>query len=142
MAHDEHAAKTDRATAAIGATSGKGQGGLRRVVNASINSCAGLACAWRSESAFRQEVLMAALLIPMAFVLTPIPVERALLIASTLLVMVVELLNSSIEAAIDRISLERHPLSKHAKDVGSAAVLMALVLLAAVWLVILVPRYA
>ena len=84
---------------------------------------------------------MAVLLIPIAFILTPVPVERAMLIAPILLVMVVELLNSCIEAAIDRISLERHPLSKHAKDVGSAAVMMALVLLATVWVVILVPRY-
>ena len=120
----------------------KGKTGLDRVVHASINSCAGLASAWRAEAAFRQEIVMAVLLIPIAFVLTPVPVERAMLIAPILLVMVVELLNSCIEAAIDRISLERHPLSKHAKDVGSAAVLVALVLLATVWMVILVPRYA
>ncbi|MEO7743347.1 MAG: diacylglycerol kinase [Usitatibacter sp.] len=120
----------------------KGKVGFERVVSACFNSCAGLAAAWRSEAAFRQEVVMAVLLIPIAFVLTPIAVERALLIAAVLLVMVVELLNSCVEAAIDRISLDHHPLSKHAKDVGSAAVLMSLVLLAAVWMVILAPRYA
>ena len=119
----------------------KGKTGYERVVGACFNSCAGLASAWRNEAAFRQEIVMAALLIPIAFILTPVPVERALLIAPILLVMVVELVNSAIEAAIDRISLERHPLSKHAKDVGSAAVLMALVLLATVWMVVLVPRY-
>lgn len=128
--------------AAADATALKGKTGLRRVVNACSNSCAGLVAAWRGEAAFRQEVVMAVLLIPIAFILTPVAVERALLIAVVLLVMVVELLNSCVEAAIDRISLERHPLSKHAKDVGSAAVLVALVLVAAVWLVILVPRYA
>jgi diacylglycerol kinase (ATP) len=119
----------------------KGKTGYERVVQASINSCAGLASAWRAEAAFRQEIVMAVLLIPIAFVLTPVPAERAMLIAPILLVMVVELLNSCIEAAIDRISLERHPLSKHAKDVGSAAVLMSLALLATMWMVILVPRY-
>ena len=118
-----------------------GKTGYARVVAASINSCAGLACAWRREAAFRQEVVMAALLVPIAFVLTPVPAERALLVGATLLVMVVELLNSCVEAAIDRISLEPHALSKHAKDVGSAAVLMALALLASVWLIVLVPRY-
>ena len=119
----------------------RGRKGYQRVVDACFNSCAGFVSAWRNEAAFRQEVVMAVLLIPIAFILTPVAVERALLIAAVLLVMVVELLNSCVEAAIDRISLERHPLSKHAKDVGSAAVLMALFLLAAVWLVILVPRY-
>ena len=119
----------------------KGKTGYERVVSACFNSCAGLSSAWRNEAAFRQEIVMAILLVPAAFVLTPVPVERAMLIAPILLVMVVELLNSCIEAAIDRISLERHPLSKHAKDVGSAAVLIALVMLATVWMVILVPRY-
>jgi diacylglycerol kinase (ATP) len=119
----------------------KPRGGPQRVFNAWFNSCAGLVSAWRNEAAFRQEVVMAVILIPVAFVLTPVSVERALLIAAVLLVIVVELVNSGIEATIDRISLERHPLSKHAKDVGSAAVLVALVLLATVWMVILVPRY-
>ena len=119
-----------------------GKTGYARLVAAGINSCAGLAAAWRNEAAFRQEVVMAVLLIPIAFLLTPVAVERALLVGTVILVMVVELLNSCVEAAIDRISLERHPLSKHAKDVGSAAVLMALVLLATVWLIVLVPRYA
>ena len=120
----------------------RGKAGYARIVAAGINSLAGLASAWRNEAAFRQEVVMTALLVPVAFILTPVAVERALLVGTTILVMVVELLNSCIEAAIDRISLDHHPLSKHAKDVGSAAVLMALVLLAAVWLIVLVPRYA
>lgn len=133
MASDEEFVEEERPV--------KGKTGLARVVSACSNSCAGLVSAWRNEAAFRQEIVMAVLLVPIAFILTPVAVERALLIAPILLVMVVELLNSSIEAAIDRISLDRHPLSKHAKDVGSAAVLVALVLLATVWMVILVPRY-
>ena len=91
-------------------------------------SAAGLASAWRTEAAFRLEALAALVLIPLACFL-PVPLlERALLIASVLMVMVVELLNSSIESAIDRISLERHELSKRAKDTGSAAVLLALLI--------------
>lgn len=87
----------------------------------------------RHESAFRQEIFLAAALIPIAC-FVPLPAtERALLIGSVLLVLVVELLNSSVEAAIDRISLDRHSLSKRAKDLGSAAVLVTLVLLAVVW---------
>lgn len=107
--------------------------GLARVVRAGLNSLAGLASAYRSEAAFRQEVWLAAVLIPAAFWVGRTTVERLLLVGSVLLVMIVELLNSAIEAVVDRISLERHPLSKHAKDVGSAAVLLALVNCVAVW---------
>ena len=117
----------------------KGKTGLGRVWHACFNSCAGLAGAFRHESAFRQEVLLAAVLIPVACLVPVSPVERALLSATVLLVMVVELVNTAIEGAIDRISLERHPLSKRAKDTGSAAVLVALVLLATVWAIVLVP---
>ena len=119
----------------------KGKTGLIRIVHAFFNSCAGLADAWRHESAFRQEILLAAILIPAALLVPVSPVERAVLIAAVLLVMIVELLNTGVEVAIDRISFEHHSLSKRAKDIGSAAVFMALVLLAAVWAAILLPRY-
>lgn len=118
----------------------KGKTGIRRLWNALFYSFDGLGDAFRNESAFRQEVLLASILIPAAFWLSVSPVERALLIASVLLVMIVELLNTGVEAAIDRISFDHHSLSKRAKDIGSAAVLLTLLLLAAVWGVILVPR--
>lgn len=119
----------------------KGKTGLIRIVHAFFNSCAGLADAWRHESAFRQEILLAAILVPVALAVPASPVERAVLIAAVLLVMIVELLNTGVEVAIDRISFEHHSLSKRAKDIGSAAVFVSLVLLAAVWTAILVPRY-
>jgi diacylglycerol kinase (ATP) len=107
--------------------------GLARVGRAFGYSVAGLACAWRNEAAFRQEALAAAVLIPLACLL-PIPLlQCALLVASVLMVLALELLNSSIESAIDRISMEPHPLSKRAKDMGSAAVLLALLVAFVVW---------
>lgn len=120
----------------------KGKTGVVRLFNAFFYSCDGLADAFRHESAFRQELLLAAILIPGSFFVPAAPVERALLIASMLLVLVVELLNTSVEVAIDRISFEHHSLSKRAKDIGSAAVMLSLILLASVWAVILVPRLA
>jgi diacylglycerol kinase (ATP) len=119
----------------------KGKTGVARIAQASLNSIAGLASAWRGESAFRQEVVLAAVMIPVALWVPVSPIERVLLVASVLLVLVVELLNSAIETAIDRISLEIHPLSKRAKDIGSAAVLVALLLCAFVWASILLPVY-
>jgi diacylglycerol kinase (ATP) len=107
--------------------------GLGRVVQAFRHSLAGLASAWRTEGAFRQEIIAAAVLFPIACLMPVTLLERVLLIGSIVFVMVVELLNSSIEATVDRISLERHPLSRHAKDVGSAAVLMAIVIPVLVW---------
>ena len=113
--------------------------GFGRVVNAWRYSLEGLAGAWRTEGAFRQEVICAAILIPIAC-LIPVPIlHRALLIASVLMVIVVELLNSAMEAAIDRISLDRHPLSKKAKDTGSAAVLVSIVIAMLVWAGVLFP---
>ena len=117
----------------------KGKTGAARIVQAFFNSLAGLGDAWRHESAFRQEILLAAVLVPAALAVPVTGPERALLVGSVLLLLVVELLNSSVEAAIDRISLERHSLSKRAKDLGSAAVLVTLVLLAAVWALVLLP---
>lgn len=117
----------------------KGKTGAARVVQALFNSLAGLGDAWRHESAFRQEIVLAAVLLPVALTVPVEGFERALLVATVLLVLVVELLNSSVEAAIDRISLDRHQLSKRAKDLGSAAVLVTLALLAAVWALVLLP---
>ena len=117
----------------------KGKRGLARIVQAFFNSLAGLADAWRHESAFRQEILLAAVLVPCACIVPANAVERALLIGSVLLVLIVELLNSSIEAAIDRISFEHHSLSRRAKDIGSAAVFVALLLMTLVWALILPP---
>ena len=117
----------------------KGQRGLRRLFNAFLYSLSGLRLAFRHESAFRQEMALAALLIPMACILPVEPVERVLLITSVFVVLVVELLNSSVEAAIDRIGLDTHRLSKRAKDLGSAAVLLALVALTIVWAFLAVP---
>ena len=107
--------------------------GPGRVVKALGYSIDGLAGAWRTEGAFRQEVLFAVVLIPISCFLPVTLLEHALLVASVLLVMVVELLNSAMEAAIDRISMDRHPLSKKAKDTGSAAVLLAIVVAMIVW---------
>jgi diacylglycerol kinase (ATP) len=111
----------------------KGKTGLQRIVNAAGYSLQGFASAFRHEDAFRQEVVLAAILIPLALLLDVAPVGKAVMIASVLLVLIVELLNSAIEAAVDRISLDRHLLSKRAKDIGSAAVFVALVNVAVVW---------
>ncbi|WP_460117469.1 diacylglycerol kinase [Pseudomonas sp. S2_C03] len=115
----------------------KGQTGLKRILNASGYSLDGLRAAFTGEAAFRQLVLLNVILIPLSFFLNVSRVERAVLIAVCLLALIVELLNSAVEAAIDRISLELHPLSKNAKDMGSAAQLVALTMIALVWGVIL-----
>ena len=115
----------------------KGRTGLRRIWNAFNYSLSGLHAAYLNEDAFRQECLLAAVLIPVALVLPTSGLGKALMIASVLLVLVVELLNSAIEAAIDRISLDRHRLSKRAKDIGSAAVLIALINVLATWSLVL-----
>ena len=115
----------------------KGKTGLQRIWNAMFYSLAGLRAAFRHEDAFRQEVWLAALLIPLSFLLPTGGIGRALMIASVLLVLIVELVNSAIEAAIDRISLESHNLSKRAKDIGSAAVLIALINVFATWMLVL-----
>lgn len=116
----------------------KGKTGLRRLVNATRYSIAGLAAAARHEDAFRQELMLAAVLVPLGVWLGESGVERALLVGSVLLVLVVELLNSAVEATVDRVSLDDHNLAKRAKDIGSAAVMLALVSMSAVWLLVLV----
>ena len=118
----------------------KGKTGIRRLINAFGYSMAGLKAAYQNEDAFRQEVWLAVILIPLAWVLAPEALGRALMIGSILLVMVVELLNSAIEATVDRISLENHQLAKRAKDIGSAAVFVSLVNLAMIWGVVLLGR--
>ncbi len=116
----------------------KGKTGIRRLINAFGYSLAGFCAAFKHEDAFRQEVLLALVLIPLAFYLGKNPVEWALMIGSVLLVLIDELLNSAIEAAVDHTSLDRHPLAKQAKDIGSAAVFIALMIAAAVWGLILI----
>ncbi len=111
----------------------KGKTGLRRLLNAFGYSMAGIKAAYKNEDAFRQEVLMAIVMIPLAIYIGETGLEKAIMIASVLLVIIVELLNSSIEATVDRISLENHNLAKRAKDIGSAAVLLSLVNMAVVW---------
>jgi diacylglycerol kinase (ATP) len=120
----------------------KGRTGLDRIVRAAGYSMDGLALAYRGESAFRQETWAAVLLLPAAFWLGRGWVEVALLAGSVLLVLIVELLNSGIEAAIDRVSYELHDLSKRAKDLASAAVLLSLLLCAGIWTAALWHRFA
>jgi len=107
--------------------------GIKRVYNAFFYSMAGLSAAWKNETAFRQESVLAILLIPFAFWLGQSASKIGLLILPIFIVLIVELLNSAIEAAIDRISDERHELSKRAKDIASAAVFISLVLVAIIW---------
>ncbi len=117
----------------IEAVSCKGNTGLVRLRQALQNSCDGLKQAYQREAAFRQEVWVAAVLIPVALLLRVGAPGRALMVGSVLLVLIVELLNSAIETTVDRISIERHPLSRVAKDIGSAAVFVALVNVLVVW---------
>ena len=111
----------------------KGNKGLMRAWKAAIHSWNGLVFAVREESAFRQELTLACILMPIAFLIPVSGVERSIMISTVLLVLIVELLNSSVEAAIDRISFENHGLSKRAKDFGSAAVLISLILCFCSW---------
>ena len=115
----------------------KGKTGLRRVLNAFNYSMAGLRAAFSCEDAFRQEAVLAAILIPVTFFLPVSGVGRGLMIACVLLVLMVELLNSAIEAVVDRVSLDHHHLSKRAKDIGSAAVFIALLNVVLVWACVL-----
>ena len=114
--------------------------GIDRVLRAARASWLGLVGCFREEAAFRQELALAVLVIPLGLWLGHTGVERALLVSPMLLVLIVELLNSAIEATVDRIGLERHRLAGLAKDIGSAAVLVSFVLLAAVWLLVLLGR--
>jgi diacylglycerol kinase (ATP) len=119
-----------------------GRAGFARIVRATGYSWQGIRSAYRGEAAFRQEAWIALVLIPLSFVVGRGWVEIALLAGSVVLVLIVELLNSSVEAAIDRISLDLHDLSKQAKDRASAAVMLSLLLCAAIWLGALWQRWA
>ncbi len=119
----------------------KGKRGLQRVVNALHYSIDGLRAAWDHEDAFRQELILAAFLVPVALLLPVRLVERILLIGVVFLVLVVEILNTAIEAAIDRQSYEINPLAKRAKDLGSASVMLALLFAGGVWAAILWSRF-
>jgi diacylglycerol kinase (ATP) len=110
---------------------------VRRVWNALFYSIAGFRAAYRHEHAFRQECLLAVVLLPLALLLPVGGLGKALMTGSVLLVLVVELLNSALEAAVDRISLEHHQLAKRAKDIGSAAVFMSLLNVVATWVLVL-----
>lgn len=101
----------------------------------------GLKLAWKHEAAFRQELILAAIMLPVALLVDVTTVERILLILGLFVVLIVELLNSAIEAVVDRISDEIHPLSGQAKDIASAAVFMSLFFCGLTWLLILVPKF-
>ena len=119
----------------------KGRTGLDRMMRATGYSMSGLVAAYRGESAFRQEFWLAAVLLPLAFWVGRGWVETVLLIGAPVLVLIVELLNSGLEAAIDRVSFEIHDLSKRAKDLGSAAVFLSLLLCTGIWLAALWHRF-
>ena len=110
-----------------------GNTGIRRILRAAVYSAQGFGHAWKHEAAFRQEVALTVVLMPIAIWLGQTVVERALLIGVCLIVLIVEFLNSAIEAAIDRFGDEQHELSGRAKDLGSAAVFVSLALVALVW---------
>lgn len=118
----------------------KSKGGISRLWNAMRYSSQGLLAAFRHEAAFRQELLLAVVLLPAAFFLARSLLEFLLLIATVFLLLVVELINSAIEALADTITLEQHPLIGRAKDLGSAAVMLVIGLVAVVWISIIVHR--
>ena len=115
----------------------KGKQGLTRLINALGYSRDGLAAAWKNEAAFREEVLLAAVAFPLAFYLGQTGIERALLAGSILFILIVEILNSAVEAVVDKASPEKHELAKRAKDMGSAAVLLSLLNAAVIWACVL-----
>ena len=116
----------------------KGKTGLRRLMNAFGYSIAGTLAAFKHEDAFRQEVVMAVVLTPVALYFGETAIDQALMISSLLFIIVVELLNSSIEATVDRISVKHHKLAKRAKDIGSAAVFFSLINASVIWFLVLV----
>ncbi|WP_108946927.1 diacylglycerol kinase [Shewanella halifaxensis] len=114
--------------------------GIKRVIRATGFSIQGLKSAWKNEAAFRQELVLAAIMLPIALFVDASLVERVLLILGLFLVLIVELINSAIEAVVDRISDEHHPLSGQAKDIASAAVFMSLMFCGLTWAIILLPK--
>jgi diacylglycerol kinase (ATP) len=119
----------------------KSKSGLQRILPAMMYAIDGLKSAWRHEHAFRQELVLFVIGTVVALVLPVSAFQKLLLIGVLVLVLIVELFNSAIEAVVDRISLERHPLSKNAKDMGSAAVFLSLMLAGACWAVVLFTRF-
>jgi diacylglycerol kinase (ATP) len=119
----------------------KSKSGLKRIYSAFFYSIDGFRAAWKHEHAFRQEVALFAVGVIIALALRISAFEKLVLIGVLMLILIVELINSSIEAVVDRVSLERHPLSKNAKDFGSAAVLLSCLLAAATWAVVLFNRF-
>lgn len=117
----------------------KGKTGIKRILNATSYSIAGFKAAFSNEEAFRQIVWINIILIPISFFVDVSRVEQALMIGVCLLAIIIELLNSAIEAVVDRISFDQHPLSKNAKDMGSAAQFVGLSIIVVVWLLILIP---
>ena len=116
----------------------KGKTGFKRLVNAFSYSIAGTLAAFKHEDAFRQEVVLAVVLTPVALYFGETAIDQALMISSLLFIIVVELLNSSIEATVDRISVKHHKLAKRAKDIGSAAVFFSLINATVIWFLLLV----
>lgn len=112
-------------------------GPIEHLINATRYSCQGLRHAWANEAAFRYEIYVLIVALPVAWLLGKSAVERALMIGSVLLVVVVELINSAIETTVDRVGKDHHELSGHAKDLASAAVFASIVLAAIIWLVLL-----
>jgi diacylglycerol kinase (ATP) len=119
----------------------KGKRGLQRILTASVNTMDGIKAAWQNENAFRQEIVVLVIGSVIALSLKISAFEKLVLIVVLVQVLVVELINSALEAVVDRISLERHPLSKNAKDFGSAAVALAIGIAVAAWAVVLFNRY-
>jgi diacylglycerol kinase (ATP) len=117
----------------------QGQKGLTRLINALGYSRDGLRAAWQNEAAFREEILLAAIAIPLALLLAKTGVDRALMMGSIILILIVEILNSAVEAVVDKASPEKNDLAKRAKDMGSAAVLLSLLNAVVVWACILWP---
>lgn len=117
----------------------KGKKGLTRLINALGYSRDGLRAAWQNEAAFREEILLAAIAIPLALLLAKTGVDRALMMGSIILILIVEILNSAVEAVVDKASPEKNDLAKRAKDMGSAAVLLSLLNAVVVWACILWP---
>jgi diacylglycerol kinase (ATP) len=119
----------------------KSRSGLKRILSAFFYSLDGLKTAWRHEHAFRQELVLFAVATIVALLLPVSAFQKLVLVGVMVLVLIVELINSAIEAVVDRVSLERHPLSKNAKDLGSAAVLLAMLLAGSTWSVVLFTRF-
>lgn len=118
-----------------------GRTGISRIIHAAGYSYQGLKACYRHEAAFRQELLLCALLAPLSFLATPYLVESALLISTLIIVLITELLNSAVEAVVDRIGHEYHDLSGRAKDIGSAAVFLSLLLVAVVWSLVIFKNW-